>query len=93
MTEIRKQVTEQVNSGKLLITQTRDGWLLTKDPQEDDAPAVASAYKDRIFRMISDDREEFIVYTERKENIRLISARPATKTERSIYYDTDSYFG
>ncbi len=34
----------------------------------------------------------FVVYTERKENIRLISARVATKTERSIYYDTDSYF-
>ena len=29
----------------------------------------------------------FVVYTERKDNIRLISA------ERSLYYDTDSYFG
>lgn len=35
----------------------------------------------------------FVVYTERKENIRLISARLATQTERSIYYVTDSYFG
>lgn len=35
----------------------------------------------------------FVVYTERKDNIRLISARLATKTERSIYFDTDSYFG
>lgn len=34
----------------------------------------------------------FIVYTERKENIRLISARIATKAERSIYFDQDSYF-
>ncbi len=34
----------------------------------------------------------FVVYTERKKNIRLISARLATKAERSIYYDTDSYF-
>ena len=34
----------------------------------------------------------FAVYTERKDNIRLISARIATKTERSIYYDQDSYF-
>ena len=34
----------------------------------------------------------FVVYTERKDNIRLISARLATKTERSIYYDQDSYF-
>ena len=35
----------------------------------------------------------FVVYTERKEYIRLISARLATKKERSIYYDTESYFG
>lgn len=35
----------------------------------------------------------FVVYTERKDNIRLISARLATKAARSIYYDTDSYFG
>ena len=35
----------------------------------------------------------FVVYTERKEKIRLISARLATKKERSIYYDKDSYFG
>ena len=35
----------------------------------------------------------FVVYTEWKENIRLIPTRLATKTERSIYYDMDSYFG
>lgn len=35
----------------------------------------------------------FVVYTERKENVCIISVRLATKTERSIYYDTDSYFG
>lgn len=35
----------------------------------------------------------FVVYTERKNNVRIVSARLATKTERSIYYDTDSYFG
>lgn len=34
----------------------------------------------------------FVVYTERKENIRLISARLATRSERSVYYDQDSYF-
>lgn len=34
-----------------------------------------------------------VVYTERKQNIRLISARLATNRERSIYYDKDSYFG
>ena len=35
----------------------------------------------------------FVVYTERKDSIRLISARLAAKAERSIYYDKDSYFG
>jgi len=29
----------------------------------------------------------FVVYTERKNRIRLISARPANRTERSLYYD------
>ena len=29
----------------------------------------------------------FVVYTERKEKIRLISARLATEKERSLYYD------
>lgn len=28
----------------------------------------------------------FVVYTERRESIRIISARPATRGERSIYY-------
>ena len=28
----------------------------------------------------------FVVYTERRETIRIISARPATRGERSIYY-------
>jgi len=28
----------------------------------------------------------FVVYTERRESIRVISARPATRGERSIYY-------
>ncbi len=39
------------------------------------------------------DDVPFVVYTERKQNIRLISARLATNRERSIYYDKDSYFG
>lgn len=34
----------------------------------------------------------FVVYTERKDRIRLISARLANKQERSIYYDKESYF-
>ena len=39
----------------------------------------------------------FVVYTERKENIRLISARmdigKTCDQTRSVYYDQDSYFG
>ncbi len=31
----------------------------------------------------------FVVFTERKENIRLISARLATKAERRLYYEQD----
>ena len=31
----------------------------------------------------------FVVFTERKENIRLISARVATESERRLYYDQD----
>ena len=31
----------------------------------------------------------FVVYTERRNNIRIISARLATKQERSLYYDRD----
>jgi len=31
----------------------------------------------------------FVVFTERKESIRLISARLATEKERSLYYDQD----
>ncbi len=33
----------------------------------------------------------FVVYTERKEKVRIISARLATPRERSIYYDQDCY--
>lgn len=31
----------------------------------------------------------FVVFTERKENIRIISARLATDEERRLYYDQD----
>lgn len=34
----------------------------------------------------------FVVFTERKETIRLISARLATETERRLYYDQDIYY-
>lgn len=35
--------------------------------------------------------DEFVVFTERGENIRLISARLATEIERRLYYDQDLY--
>lgn len=31
----------------------------------------------------------FVVFTERKDNLRLISARLATEAERRLYYDQD----
>ena len=33
----------------------------------------------------------FVVFTERKDIIRLISARLATNAERELYYDQDIY--
>lgn len=56
-----EQITEQLKSGKLLIRQTRGGWIITRDPQEDAAPPVARTYKDRIARMIFDDRKELLM--------------------------------
>ncbi|MDE6220180.1 MAG: BrnT family toxin [Lachnospiraceae bacterium] len=34
----------------------------------------------------------FVVFTEKKDTIRLISARLATNAERSLYYDQDIYY-
>ncbi len=34
----------------------------------------------------------FVVYTERKENVRLISARVATNSERRRYYDRKTQY-
>ena len=34
----------------------------------------------------------FVVFTERKNNIRIISARLATDSERRLYYDQDIYY-
>ena len=33
----------------------------------------------------------FVVFTERKETIRLVSARLATNAEKELYYDQDIY--
>jgi hypothetical protein len=34
----------------------------------------------------------FVVFTERGDAIRLISARPATEAERRLYYDRNIYY-
>ncbi len=34
----------------------------------------------------------FVVFTERKDTVRLISARLATNAERSLYYDQDIHY-
>lgn len=34
----------------------------------------------------------FVVFTERKERIRIISARSATEEERRLYFDQDIYY-
>ena len=34
----------------------------------------------------------FVVFTERKENVRLISARLATESQRRLYYDQNIYY-
>lgn len=34
----------------------------------------------------------FVVFTERKETVRLISARTATEQERRLYYDQDIFY-
>lgn len=34
----------------------------------------------------------FVVFTERREAVRIISARLATESERSLYYDRNIYY-
>ena len=51
--------------------------------------AEHSADEDRYNTIGMVDNILFVVYTERKNRIRLISARPANSKERSLYYDRD----
>ena len=46
-----------------------------------------STEEDRYNTIGMVDSVLFVVYTERKNRIRLISARPANSKERSLYYD------
>ena len=49
--------------------------------------AEHSADEDRYNTIGMVDNVLFVVYTERRNRVRLISARPANKKERSLYYD------
>ena len=51
-----------------------------------------SIEEDRFIAIGLVDKVLFVVFTERKENIRLISARTATESERRVYYDQDFYY-
>lgn len=61
MSEIRKLLIEQIESGKLLFEQTETGWLLTESSGQTDSPPVVITYKDRIFRMIFKAKEELLL--------------------------------
>ncbi len=50
-----------------------------------------SAQEDRYIAIGCVGRVLFVVFTERKENIRLISARLATDAERRLYDDQNIY--
>lgn len=47
-----------------------------------------SAEEDRYITIGAVGEVLFVVYTERKDAVRLISARYATREERSVYYDS-----
>ncbi len=51
-----------------------------------------SIEEDRFIAIGLVDKVLFVVFTEHKENIRLISARTATESERKVYYDQDFYY-
>ena len=49
--------------------------------------AAHSLYEDRYHTIGMVDRLLFVVYTERGERVRIISARLANRHEKRIYYD------
>ena len=51
-----------------------------------------SDWEDRYQTIGRVDEVLFVVYTERRDSIRIISARVATNEERKIYYDRKKYF-
>ena len=66
----------------------RDAALVFNDPfRKEFYDAAHSGDEDRYNTIGKVDEILFVVYTERKERIRLISARKATKLERRRYLD------
>ena len=51
-----------------------------------------SADEDRYIAIGKVSDVLFVVFTERKDAIRLISARLATNAERGLYYDQDIHY-
>ncbi len=54
--------------------------------------ALHSAEEDRYQTIGMVNQILFVVYTERRNKIRIISARPANFRERKLYYDSILYF-
>lgn len=61
MSEIKKQLMEQIESGKLMIRQTGTGDFLLENIEAGELPPVVNTYKDRIFRMIFKNKKELLV--------------------------------
>ncbi|MDO4488627.1 MAG: BrnT family toxin [Eubacteriales bacterium] len=51
-----------------------------------------SIFEDRFIAIGMVEKVLFVVYTERAERIRIISARLAKETERGLYYDQNLYY-
>ena len=58
----------------------------------DPAAVYLSIDEDRYIAIGKVEDVLFVVFTERKENIRLISARLATEAERRLYDDQDIHY-
>lgn len=69
-----------------------DAILVFNDPRRLDIyDSSHSDDEDRYITIGQARRILFVVYTERKSYIRLISARPATTSEEDMYYAGDLY--
>ena len=67
----------------------RDAARVFDDEYRKEYYDVAHSDKEDRFNIIGlVDDVLFVVYTERRDIIRMISARPATRHERRLYYDS-----